>query len=96
MKAKTNREILLTPKKSMLDGIKTWIKPGEKGRGMMPWSEVCMHMRVSDTVMEFELLETGEMVQLIAGNGEKFSAPILPGEAGIYQDGKKRLFYYKH
>ncbi|WNI17673.1 hypothetical protein [Actinacidiphila sp. ITFR-21] len=49
----------------------------------MPWSEVCMHLRVSDQVMEVELREHG--AQLIK-EGRVFSSPITWGEAGIYTD----------
>ncbi len=34
------------------------IKPGETGRAIMPWSEVCLHMKVADRPMRFKLLQS--------------------------------------
>lgn len=53
----------------------------------MPYSEVCMHMQVAGKPMGFKF--DGSMAQLFLKDGEDwrpFSAPILPGEAGIYTD----------
>ena len=59
----------------------------EVGRAYMltlPWSEVCMHMKVADKSMTAEILPTG--VQLLNPDGSRFSAPITHGEAGLYRD----------
>ncbi|WP_424863045.1 hypothetical protein [Streptomyces sp. MMS24-I29] len=56
---------------------------GDRIFATMPWSEVCIHLQVSDQVMEVEVRERD--AQLIK-NGRPFSAPITWGEAGIYTD----------
>lgn len=47
----------------------------------LPYSEVCMHMKVAGQVMLGELREN-DMVQLYELNGREFSFPITRGEAG--------------
>lgn len=48
----------------------------------LPFSEVCMHMRVAGKPMFVEPLERN-MAQLWTLNGEKFSMAITSGEAGL-------------
>lgn len=64
---------------------------GERGRKYLPYSEVCMHMRVSGTVMDFEVVSP-RSVQLYRLDGTPFSFPITYGEAGLFVDGDG--FYY--
>lgn len=61
---------------------------GKKFRVRLPLSEVCCHMRVADKVATVELVgaESYPMAQIYIG-GRPYSAPVLPGEAGIYHDG---------
>jgi hypothetical protein len=59
--------------------------PGERVTKEMPYSEVCMSMRVAGRVMIAEVLD-GRMAQLYDEADAKFSAPITLGEAGIYID----------
>lgn len=47
----------------------------------LPYSEVCMHMRVAGKEMDVALLSTG-MCQLFDADGRPFSMPITRGEAG--------------
>lgn len=54
---------------------------GDVVRVTLPWSEVCMHMRVADRVMDVRVLEHG--AQLLNADGSNFSFPITHGEAGI-------------
>lgn len=68
------------------------IIPGKLYRGLMPHSEVCIHMQVAGKVMEFELLPRGA-VQLYKDR-QLFSSPILSGEAGIYQNDDGSRYYY--
>ncbi len=71
-----------------------WIEPGESGRAEMPHSEVCMHMQVAGKVMRFTLLAAKRpCVQLWRDDGSPFSFPILPGEAGIFEEGDA-IYYY--
>jgi hypothetical protein len=69
----------------------TTIAPGEIGTAEMPWSEVCMHLRVAGKVMRFEFL--GTAVQLLDEDGKPFSFPITAGEAGIHQHPDGTYYY---
>jgi hypothetical protein len=51
----------------------------------LPYSEVCMHLRVAGTRMRARLLPGG-MVQLLDPDGRAFSFPITAGEAGLHHD----------
>ena len=62
------------------------IAPGERVKVRLPWSEVCMHLGVAGRVMSVELVEGGSAVQLYDEDGDPYSFPILPGEAGFYRD----------
>lgn len=64
--------------------MKKYLLPGMKVLLEIPYSEVCMHMGVAGTVMGVELI-SARGAQLIK-DGRKFSAPILPSEAGLYHD----------
>lgn len=70
------------------------IKPGEFGYAKMPYSEVCMHMRVSGKPMKF-LLKDQEYpsVQLYDEEGREYSSPITRGEGGVFED-KEGYYYY--
>jgi hypothetical protein len=76
---------------------KTYIKPNVKYAAEMPYSEVCMHMRVAGRVLYFELPNTDsrtvQLFQEASGVYFPFSAPILLGEAGIYTDESGHYFY---
>lgn len=48
----------------------------------LPYSEVCMHMRVAGTQMLVEPRRDG-MAQLWQLDGKQFSFPIAAGEAGV-------------
>ena len=67
------------------------VVPGFLYLGIMPHSEVCIHMRVADRIMPFSLSLNRRSVQLYdfspEGSIRKFSSPILPGEAGLYEIG---------
>lgn len=59
----------------------------------LPYSEVCMHMKVAGTQMLGELVEDGLMVQLYNLSGEPFSMPITRGEAG-WDVQERRVWQY--
>lgn len=64
---------------------KVRITPNKMYTIRMPYSEVCMFMRVAGELMEIELLPINEyraVVQLYR-DGHVFSSPILASEAGI-------------
>ena len=66
-----------------------YVRPGERVRIVAPHSEVCMHMRIAGKPMLAELRPShawGYMVQLYRLDGTPYSAAILTGEAGFYQD----------
>lgn len=70
----------------------TRIKPGEEGQSIMPYSEVCMHLRVAGKMMRFRLIENARdaryapSVQLLNPDGTELSFPIGAGEGGVYYD----------
>jgi hypothetical protein len=65
---------------------------GERGTKYMPYSEVCMHMKVSGKVMEFELISE-RSVQLYREDGTMFSFPITYGEAGVFRSDEGYYYY---
>jgi hypothetical protein len=75
----------------------TYVEVGDKFETEMPYSEVCMSMRVAGKVMGVALVGSnahGAVAQLYnPETGHPYSAPILLGEAGVYQKGG-RYYYY--
>lgn len=69
------------------------IRPGEFTEMEIGFSEVACHMRVAGKQMTVQLLEDGRMAQLYSEDGNRFSAPITYGEAGIYRDGAGYYHY---
>lgn len=67
------------------------VRPNVRYLNVMPPTEACVHIRVVDRIMQFQMVESG-MVQLYKGE-RRYSTPITAGEAGIYQDGEG---YYYH
>jgi hypothetical protein len=61
------------------------IHPNQETVLELPYSEVCMHLRVAGTRMRARLLPTG-MVQLLDADGREFSFPITAAEAGLHHD----------
>lgn len=60
------------------------------------YSECAMHMRISDTLIDFEIVgEKYPMAQLYR-DGRKFSSPITLGECGVYTDhgGDRGMYFY--
>ena len=80
--------------------IEKSVRPGEIVRKELPFSEVCMHLRVAGERMlvQFQAREfetgTAYTAQLLHDNGSPFSAPILAGEAGFY-DGPDGWHFYE-
>lgn len=71
------------------------VRPGDRVRIELPYSEVCMHMRVAGKAMDVRM--TGgryPMAQLLNPDGTEFSAPILTSEAGIYGDVERGFYFY--
>ncbi len=64
--------------------MKKRVKPGDVIRHRMPWSEVCMHLKVAEQVRSVRVLETG--AQILNEDGTRYSFAINHGEAGIYRD----------
>ncbi|WP_280404770.1 hypothetical protein [Nocardia brasiliensis] len=73
-----------------MDRIK--LRVGDRVRLTLPCSEVMLHMRLAEQVMEVEVLD-GSMAQLWQG-GEKVSFPVTWGEAGIYSDAEYGPYAY--
>lgn len=61
----------------------------------LPYSEVCIHMRVAGKVRPVTLIANTRpdgtasypMAQILNLDGSPFSMPVTYGEAGIYRDG---------
>jgi hypothetical protein len=69
---------------------------GDFGVKIMPYSEVCMHMRIAGKVMMFQVLSRNS-VQIYDLDGKIFSFPIGYGEAGFYSapaNNPEYEFYY--
>ncbi len=64
---------------------KRLIRPTEEFTTELPYSEVCMHLRVAGTTMHARL-QANRMVQLLHPDGTDFSFPITDGEAGLDTD----------
>jgi hypothetical protein len=62
----------------------TRLKVGQVVALKMPWSEVCMHLRIHETERQVLVTEVG--AQILNDDGSAFSFPITYGEAGIYRD----------
>lgn len=60
------------------------VKAGETVTVTLPWSEVCMHMRVSDQVRPVLVGEHGATI--LKDDGTPFCAAVTHGEAGIFRD----------
>lgn len=62
-----------------------YVEVGESVMLRLPYSEVCMHMRVAGQVAIVRL-DGPNSAQILLPDGRPFSAPITPGEAGLYRD----------
>src|SRR5947209_19955610 len=76
------------------NGDRAYLQAGEVVRVRLPYSEVCMHMRVAGKPMNVQIVGDGTstVAQLLRDNGSPFSFPILLGEAGIHTDGAGRHY----
>lgn len=74
-----------------LTTVTTYVEPGDRVRVELPYSEVCMHMRLAGEVREIVVLEN--MAQILDTEGRNYSFPVTYGEAGIYSD---RFGHYVH
>jgi hypothetical protein len=67
------------------------VKPGEIFEAEMPYSEVCMYMKVAGKRMGVKVITARERkaAQLYNLDGQPFSFPVTLGEVGVYErDGK--------
>lgn len=69
------------------------ITVGERGITRLPWSEVCVHMKVADAVMGIELVSDRAVQLYSLPYWEPFSFPILTGEAGVFTGPEGPYFY---
>jgi len=64
--------------------------PGETVMIELPYSEVCMHMRIAGAAHEVELIREDRsglaMAQILDGSRRPLGGAVAPGEAGIYCD----------
>jgi hypothetical protein len=66
--------------------------PGDRHAVTLPYSEVCIHMRVAGRTAEVELSRNGRQAQIFM-DGQPFSTPVLPGEAGLLEANGQRYGY---
>lgn len=66
---------------------------GDRFRTIMPFSEVCLHMKIAGKEMIVQVLNSIS-AQVYTLEGEEFSAPITTGEAGVYTDLAGSLYAY--
>lgn len=70
-----------------------YVKINERVNLEMPFSEVCMHMKIAGKIMEAELVGNPDYpTAQLYKDGKEFSFPILYSEAGFYRN--KNGFYY--
>lgn len=60
------------------------VSPGTIVSVKLPYSEVCMHLKVAGQVRNVEVFNHG--AQILNEDGSRYSFPITLGEAGIYAD----------
>jgi hypothetical protein len=72
-----------------------FVEFGETVTLEMPFSEVCMHMRIAGTVMQVRLQAPhGYANAQLIRDGQEFSFPITPGEAGFYFEEGRGYYCY--
>lgn len=71
---------------------KVYVNPGDFFTITLPWSEVCMSMRVAEQEMTAELTAHIRPAVQLWKDGRHYSAPITTGEAGLYRDGDGRFY----
>lgn len=64
--------------------MKVRVKSGDVVRLQMPWSEVCMHLRVADQVRNVKVHDTS--ASILNEDGTAYTFPVTHGEVGIYSD----------
>lgn len=64
---------------------KTYVAVGDTFNVTLPYSEVCMFMRIAGKRMTVTLVGN-HAVQLLNDNGSDFSFPITSGEAGVFTE----------
>lgn len=77
-----------------------YAQPGETVTLELPWSEVCMSMKVAGRTAQVTLLDLDPdtpgymvMAQIHDDQGGDFSFPVLPGEAGFYRNTDGWYYY---
>jgi hypothetical protein len=71
---------------------KRYVGDGEVFEITLPCSEVCSHMRVAGQRRTVRLDNNTVFIQ--TPQGTQFSAPVLPGEAGLYWDADRASWYF--
>jgi hypothetical protein len=72
-----------------------FVEFGETVTLYMPFSEVCMFMRIAGEAMQVRLQAPhGYANAQLFRNGREFSFPITPGEAGFYFEEGRGYYCY--
>lgn len=87
-----------------MQDVRQYVSVGDTVTVELPYSEVCMHMRVAGRQLQVELQPAryfnGEpapgspVAQILSESGRPFSFPVLYGEAGFYRDESGRFYTY--
>lgn len=72
------------PKEATVADDKRRVHVGDEVELALPYSEVCMHMRVAGQLRTVRVTEHG--AQILNTDGSGFSLPVTHGEAGLYRD----------
>lgn len=69
-----------------------YARVGDTVRLELPYSEVCMHMKIAGKVHDVKILPT--MAQVFRADDTPLSFPITHGEAGLYRATEPGTFRY--
>lgn len=88
-----------------MEARQRFVEVGETVTVELPFSEVCIHMRVAGREMPVRLQAArylnGEeapgspVAQILTESGSEFSFPVLYGEAGFYRTADGRFYTYE-
>lgn len=72
-----------------------YVEIGELVTIEIAFSEAAMHMQVAGTIMQARLVARGNYwpAAQLYRDGQEYSFPITPGEAGFYFDSERKQFY---
>lgn len=70
------------------------LRPGDTVEKVLPYSEVCMHLRVAGKRLKVRLGLNGRTAQIYDADGKPYSFPVLAGEAGLHDNYDGTFYCY--